>query len=137
MLHVLMLNIEQSAETNKLMRNIFVRVRYFLAVMFVILRYQIIIIQSTGRCLVLGSSDHCGSFGWVCSKKRSCHLVWLNVPAERWYRLLPVQSGQESQLGGTQFWKWFAFSDLRLCAVLSCVYQNENIVNIFIFSANY
>ena len=40
-----MLNIEQSAETNKLMRNIFVRVRYFLAVMFVILRYQIIIIQ--------------------------------------------------------------------------------------------
>ena len=58
-----MLNFEQSAETNKLMRNIFVRVRYFLAVMFVILRYQIIIIQSTGRCLVLGSSDHCGSFG--------------------------------------------------------------------------
>ena len=62
-LHVLMLNIRQSAETNKLMRNIFVRVRYFLSVMFVILRYQIIMIQSPGRCLVLGSSDHCGSFG--------------------------------------------------------------------------
>ena len=126
------------------MRNIFVRVRYFLSVMFVILRYQIIMIQSPGRCLVPGSSDHCGSFGWVCSKKRCCHLVWLNVPAERWYRLLPVQSGEpgrgghnfESDLRFLNFGSllWLCVSEWEYCKYFLYLVQNIKLSNSSIFN---